>query len=57
MTVQEIRDIREKKSLEWVNMSLEQRNEEIKNGASHILFKIEEIKRNKANAKVNATRG
>ena len=47
MTVQEIREIREKKSLEWLNLSLEQRNAEIKHGALQIQLKLEEIKQNK----------
>ena len=50
MTVQEIRRIREKKSIEWANLSLEQRNEEIKNGAKQLLSKIEEIKLSKTGA-------
>ncbi len=41
MTVTEIREIREKKSIEWVNLSLEQRNLEIKKGAKEIQIKIE----------------
>ena len=44
MTVKEIREIREKKSVEWVNLSSERRNAEIKNGAKQIQKKIEEIK-------------
>ncbi|MCL2500665.1 MAG: hypothetical protein FWE90_10075 [Defluviitaleaceae bacterium] len=47
MIIQEIRKIREEKSVEWAYMSLEQRNNEIKNGAKQILSKIEEIKFNK----------
>ena len=44
MTVKEIREIREKKSIEWVNLSSERRNSEIKSGAKQIQTKIEEIK-------------
>ena len=47
MTVQEIRKIREKKSVEWADLSLEQRNTEIKNGAKQLLLKIEKIKQSK----------
>jgi hypothetical protein len=47
VTVQEIRKIREKKSVEWFSLSLEQRNEEIKNGARQLQLKIEKIKINK----------
>ena len=50
MTVQEIRNIREKKSVEWVDLSLEKRNAEIKNGAKQLLSKIEEIKLRKVSA-------
>ena len=46
MTVQEVREIREKKSVEWANFSLEQRNAEIKNGAKQLQMKIEEMKKN-----------
>ena len=45
MTVAEVREIREKKSIEWANLSLEQRNAEIKNGAKQIQMKIEEIRK------------
>jgi hypothetical protein len=47
LTVQEIRRIREKKSVEWVDLSLEQRNVEVKNGAKQLLLKIEQIKLSK----------
>ena len=50
MTVQEIRKIREKKSVEWVDLSLEQRNTEIKNGAKQLLSKIEKLKLSKNDA-------
>ena len=45
MTVQEVRKIREKKSVEWISLSLKQRNVEIKNGAEQIQKKIEAIKK------------
>jgi len=45
MTVHEVREIREKKSVEWANLSLEKRNAEIKKGATQIQMKIEEIKK------------
>ena len=45
MTVQEVREIREKKSVEWANFSLEQRNAEVKKGAKQIQMKIEEIRK------------
>ena len=45
MTVAEVREIREKKSIEWANLSLEQRNSEIKKGAKQIQMRIEEIKK------------
>ena len=48
MTVAEVRAIREKKSVEWANLSLEQRNTEVKKGAKQIQMKIEEIKKKKA---------
>ena len=44
MTVQEVRKIREKKSVEWINVTAEKRNEEIKNGAKEIQRRIEEMK-------------
>ena len=44
MTVQEVREIREKKSVEWINLSPEKRNAEIKNGAKQIQRRIEEMK-------------
>ena len=50
MTVQEIRQIREKKSVEWADLSLEQRNAEIKTGAKQMQMKIEEIKKKRRNA-------
>ena len=45
MTVQEVREIREKKSVEWANLSLEKRNSEIKKGAKQIQMKIEDIRK------------
>jgi len=42
MTVAEVREIREKKSIEWANLSLEQRNLEIKKGAKQMQMRIEE---------------
>jgi hypothetical protein len=45
MTVAEIREIREKKSIEWANLSLEQRNSEIKKGAKQMQERIEEIRK------------
>jgi len=45
MTVAEVREIREKKSIEWVDLSLEQRNAKIKDGAKQIQIKIEEIRK------------
>ena len=50
MTVQELRKIRENKSVEWADLSLEQRNVEIKKGAKQFLSKIEKIKLSKASA-------
>ena len=49
----EIRKIREKKSVEWVDLSLEQRNIKIKDGAKQLLSKIEKIKLNKPRAFLN----
>ncbi|MCL2049705.1 MAG: hypothetical protein FWG87_13380 [Defluviitaleaceae bacterium] len=46
MTVPEVRAIREKKSIEWVGLSLEQRNSEIKKGAEQMQARIEEIRKN-----------
>ena len=45
MTVVEIREIREKKSIEWINLSREQRNQEIKKGAKQLQARIEEMKK------------
>ena len=45
MTVAEVREIREKKSIKWANLSLEKRNAEIKKGAQEIQSKIEELKK------------
>jgi len=45
MTVAEVREIREKKSVEWANLSLEQRNSEIKKGAKQIQKRIEEMRK------------
>ena len=45
MTVAEVREIREKKSIEWANLSLEQRNLEIRKGAKQIQTRIEEIRK------------
>ncbi|MDR1060606.1 MAG: hypothetical protein LBL83_05210 [Clostridiales bacterium] len=45
MTVQEVREIREKKSVEWANLSLEQLNTEVKKGAKQAQMKIEEIRK------------
>ena len=50
MTVHEVREIREKKSVEWANYSSEQRNTEVKKGAKQIQMKIEEIKKKAATA-------
>ena len=44
MTVAEIRVIREKKSVDWASMSLEQRNSEIKKGAKQMQARIEKEK-------------
>jgi len=45
MTVAEVREIREKKSIEWANLSLEELNSEIKKGADQIQRLIEEIRK------------
>ena len=45
MTVTEVREIRGKKSIQWANLSLEQRNSEIKKGAQQIQKRIEEIRK------------
>ena len=45
MTVAEVREIREKKSIEWANLSLEELNSEIKKGADQIQRQIEEIRK------------
>jgi len=45
MTVTEVREIREKKSIEWANLSLEQRNSEIKKGAKQLQMRIEEMRK------------
>jgi len=45
MTVQEVREIREKKSVEWANLSLEQRNAEVKKGAKQLQMRIEKVKK------------
>jgi acyl-CoA reductase-like NAD-dependent aldehyde dehydrogenase len=45
MTVAEVREIREKKSLEWVNLSPEQRNTIIKKGAKQLQKQIEGLKK------------
>ena len=42
MTVAEVREIREKNSIKWVGLSLEQRNAEIKKGANQIQAQINE---------------
>jgi len=47
MTMAEVREIREKKSVEWANLSLEQRNLEIKKGAKQMQMRIEEVRRTK----------
>jgi hypothetical protein len=44
MTVQEVREIREKKSVEWAGLSLAQRNAEVKKGAKEIQMAIDEKK-------------
>ncbi len=46
MTVVEVREIREKKSIEWINLSREQRNQEIKKGAKQLQARIDEMKKN-----------
>ena len=51
MTVTEVREIREKKSIEWANLPLEQRNSEIKKGAKQIQMRIEEIRKKALNTK------
>jgi len=45
MTLAEVRKIREKKSIEWANLSLEELNSEIKKGADQIQRLIEEIRK------------
>jgi hypothetical protein len=45
MTAAEVRAIRERKSVEWANLSLEQRNSEVKKGALQLQTRIEEIKK------------
>jgi len=45
MTVAEVREIREKKSVEWANLSLEQRNLEIKKGAKQMQMRIEDMRK------------
>ena len=45
MTVTEVREIREKKSLEWVDLTLEQRNFEIKKGVRQIQRRIDELRK------------
>ena len=45
MTVAEVREIREKKSIEWANLSLEELNAEIKKGADQFQRSIEEIRK------------
>ena len=45
MTVAEVREIREKKSVEWANLSLEQRNSEIKKGAKQIQMRVEAMRK------------
>jgi hypothetical protein len=44
MTVVEVREIREKKSLEWINLSSEQRSMEIKKGAKQLQQQIVGLK-------------
>ena len=51
MTVAEVREIREKKSLEWCGLSLEQRDSEVKKGAEQMQTRIEEIRKDEAIAK------
>ena len=46
MTVAEVREIREKKSMAWAGLSLEQRNSEIKKGAQQMQARIDEIRKN-----------
>ena len=48
MTVAEIREIREKKSVAWVGLSLEQRDLEIKKGAKQMQMRIEETRKRTA---------
>ena len=48
MTVAEVREIREKKSVEWANLSTEQRNAEVKKGAEQIQKRIEEMRKKAA---------
>ena len=45
MTVAEVREIREKKSIEWANLSLEEVNSEIKKGADQVQRLIEKIRK------------
>jgi hypothetical protein len=45
MTVTEVREIREKKSLEWINLSPEQRNLIIKKGAKQLQQQIDGLKK------------
>ena len=45
MTVAEAREIREKKSIEWSNLTLEELNAEIKKGADQVQKLIEEIRK------------
>ena len=45
MTVAEVREIRERKSIEWANLSLEQRNSEIKKSAEQMQKRIEEMRK------------
>jgi rRNA maturation endonuclease Nob1 len=41
----EVREIREKKSVEWAALSLEQRNLEVKKGAKQMQMRVEEIRK------------
>jgi len=45
MTVVEVREIREKKSIEWASLSLEELNAEIKKGADQVQRLIEVIRK------------
>jgi len=51
LTVQEVREIRERKSLEWAGLTLEQLNAEINKGANQLLAKIEKKKQSKIDIK------